>query len=803
MSSEKLYLPLLPLRDIVVFPFMVIPLFVGRDKSISALERSMSEQKNIFLSAQKNPNNNDPVPGDIYETGTIANILQILKLTDGTMKVLVEGLQRARLVSFKENPSFFEVEVERITEKVEINTDVKALMRSVGNIFEQYVKLNQKIPLEAVSATASIVEPHRYADTIAAYMIFQTNDKQDLLETCSPVDRLNKLLEILKSELEIMKIEKRVHGRVRKQMERSQKEFYLNEQIKAIQKELGKRDEFKTDIDELTQKIAKAKMPKETHDKAMKELRRLEFMQPMSAEATVARTYIEWLVDLPWKKGAGAEKIQISNAQKVLDHDHYGLDKIKERIIEHLAVMKLVKKIKGPILCLVGPPGVGKTSLGKSIAKATGKKFVRVSLGGIRDEAEIRGHRRTYIGALPGKIIQGMKKAGSSDPVFMLDEIDKMSSDFRGDPSAALMEVLDPEQNAEFNDHYLEIDYDVSQALFICTANVLHTIPQPLLDRMEILRLPGYTDQEKLGIAQNFLIPKKMKEHGLTKNNLKFEPMALDRVIHEYTRESGVRGLEREIANICRKTAKKVVESGKKLSITLTPADVPDYLGIPKFQAKEAQTYLDIGVSNGLAWTEFGGEVLSIEVICLPGTGKLSPTGKLGEVMKESAQAAMTYIRSRAVELGLSKNFYQKMDVHIHIPEGAVPKDGPSAGITMAVALVSALTRVPVRHDVTMTGELTLIGKVLPIGGLKEKVLAAHRTGTWNIIIPKENEKDIQDIPELIRKDLTFYPASNMDDVIEFAFDKKFKIGRKKSSTPKKKVAPGRTSQRPSAPTFN
>ncbi|MEE9259048.1 MAG: endopeptidase La, partial [Nitrospinaceae bacterium] len=741
MNTEKLELPLLPLRDIVVFPFMVLPLFVGRDKSVCALEKSMSEQKNIFLVAQRNPNNNDPTQSDIFETGTVANILQILKLTDGTMKVLVEGLQRGRILAFKENPNFFEVEVQPITENIKVDTGLKALMRSVGNVFEQYVKLNQKIPLEAVSATANILEPHRYADTIAAYMIFQTSDKQDLLETCSPIDRLNKLLGILKSELEILKIEKRVHGRVRKQMERSQKEFYLNEQIKAIQKELGKRDEFKTDIDELTQKIKKAKMPKETHEKAMKELKRLELMQPMSAEATVARTYIEWLIDLPWKKGSGAAKIKIPNAQKVLDQDHYGLEKVKERIIEHLAVMKLVKKIKGPILCLVGPPGVGKTSLGKSIAKATGKKFVRVSLGGIRDEAEIRGHRRTYIGALPGKIIQGMKKAGTTDPVFMLDEVDKMNADFRGDPSSALMEVLDPEQNSDFNDHYLEIDYDVSQVLFICTANVLHSIPQPLLDRMEILRLPGYTDDEKLGIAQNFLIPKKLKEHGLTKSNIKFDPKALKRMTREYTREAGVRNLEREIANVCRKAVKKVVENKKKFSLKLVPDLVPNYLGIPKYQEKEALTRLDIGVANGLAWTEFGGEILSIEVTAIPGTGKLLPTGKLGEVMKESAQAAMTYVRSRAVEFGLSKNFYQKTDVHLHIPEGAVPKDGPSAGITMAVALVSALTRTTVRHDVTMTGELTLTGKVLPIGGLKEKVLAAHRAGTLNIILPKDNEK--------------------------------------------------------------
>ena len=806
MSSEQSHLPLLPLRDIVVFPFMVIPLFVGRDKSVSALEKSMSEQKNIFLAAQRNPDNNDPLPEDIYETGTVANILQILKLTDGTMKVLVEGLQRGRILSFTSNPDFYEVEVDRIHENEKVTSDLKALMRSVGNMFEQYVKLNQKIPLEAVSATANIPEPHRYADTIASYMMFQTSDKQDLLETFNPADRLNKLLGILKSELDILKIEKRVHGRVRKQMDRSQKEFYLNEQIKAIQKELGKRDEFKSDIDELAQKLKKAKMPKEVSERTMKELRRLELMQPMSAEATVSRTYIEWFIDLPWKKGQGADKIKIQDAQKVLDKDHYGLEKVKERIIEHLAVLKLVKKIKGPILCLAGPPGVGKTSLGKSIARATGKKFVRISLGGIRDEAEIRGHRRTYIGALPGKIIQGMKKAGTMDPVFMLDEVDKMNSDFRGDPSSALLEVLDPEQNVNFNDHYLEVDYDLSQVLFICTANVLHTIPQPLLDRMEVIRLPGYTDDEKQGIAEKFLIPKKVKEHGLTKKNVQFTSDGLRRILHEYTREAGVRNLERDIATICRKVAKKVVEKGKKYAVKVGPKMLPDYLGVPRFQRRPANEPLPVGVATGLAWTEFGGELLSIEVLALPGSGKLSPTGKLGDVMKESAQAAVSYVRSRAEEFGLKKDFYQKTDIHIHVPEGAVPKDGPSAGVTMAVAMVSALTNTPLRHDVAMTGELTLSGKVLPIGGLKEKTLAAHRSEIFNIIVPKDNEKDIPDIPDNIRKGMTFIPVSNVDEAIQAAFGKKFKLGRKPTAKAKAKRKSRKTStttRNPSATTFN
>jgi len=787
MSSDHPLLPLLPLRDIVVFPFMVIPLFVGREKSVCALEKSMAEQKNIFLASQRNPNYNDPTPKDIYETGTIANILQILKLTDGTIKVLVEGLQRGRIIKFSKSTDFYQVEIERVQENEQITPELKALMRSVGSVFEQYVKLNQKIPLEAVSATTNITEPHRYADTIAAYMVFQSNEKQALLETFNPGDRLDKLLSTLKSEIEILKIEKKVHGRVRKQMESSQKEFYLNEQLKAIQKELGKRDEFKTDIDELTEKIKKVGLPKDINEKISKELRRLELMQPMSAEATVSRTYIEWFIDLPWKQGAGSEKIKIPEAIKTLDKDHYGLEKVKERIIEHLAVLKLVKKIKGPILCLAGPPGVGKTSLGQSIAKATGKKFIRVSLGGIRDEAEIRGHRRTYIGALPGKIIQGIKKAGTTDPVFMLDEVDKMNSDFRGDPSSALLEVLDPEQNFNFNDHYLETDYDLSQVLFICTANVLHTVPQPLLDRMEVIRLHGYTDEEKVGIAEKFLIPKKIKEHGLTKTNVKFTKKILNRIVENYTRESGVRNLEREIATICRKIATKVVAKGKKYSTKIEVDDLKEFLGIPKYQRLPANKPLPVGVATGLAWTEVGGELLSIEVTVLPGSGKLSPTGKLGDVMKESAHAALSYVRSRAKDFGLKKDFYQKTDIHIHIPEGAVPKDGPSAGITMAIAMVSALTKNPLRHDVAMTGELTLTGKVLPIGGLKEKSLAAHRGGIFKIILPKENEKDIPEIPGKIRKKMNFFPVSNMDEAIKEAFEKKLRPGKEPAKTKTRK----------------
>ncbi|MBT4128063.1 MAG: endopeptidase La [Nitrospina sp.] len=796
MSLDNKLLPLLPLRDIVVFPFMVIPLFVGREKSVCALEKSMAEQKNIFLASQRKPNNNDPTPKDIYETGTIANILQILKLTDGTIKVLVEGVQRGRIIKFSKTTDFYQVEVEHVQENEQTTPELKALMRSVSSVFEQYVKLNQKIPLEAVSATINIIEPHRYSDTIAAYMAFPSNEKQSLLETFNPGDRLEKLLSTLKSEMEILKIEKKVHGRVRKQMERSQKEFYLNEQLKAIQKELGKRDEFKTDINELSEKIKKIGLPSDINEKISKELRRLELMQPMSAEATVSRTYIEWFIDLPWKPGTGSDKIKIPKAIKILDQDHYGLEKVKERIIEHLAMLKLVNKIKGPILCLAGPPGVGKTSLGRSIAKAIGKKFIRVSLGGVHDEAEIRGHRRTYIGALPGKIIQGIKKAGTMDPVFMLDEVDKMNSDFRGDPSSALLEVLDPEQNSSFNDHYLEADYDLSQVLFICTANVLHTIPKPLLDRMEIIRLHGYMDEEKVGIAEKFLIPKKIQEHGLTKKNVKFSKKSLTQIVENYTRESGVRNLEREIATICRKVARIVVDKGKTYSNTIETKDINKFLGIPKFQRLSIKKPLPVGVATGLAWTEFGGELLSIEVTVLSGTGKLSPTGTLGDVMKESAHAALSYVRSRAKGFGLENDFYQKTDIHIHIPEGAVPKDGPSAGITMAIAMVSALTNNPLRHDVAMTGELTLTGKVLPIGGLKEKCLAAYREGILKIILPKENEKDIPEIPDKIKKKMKFYPVSNIDEAMSYAFEKKSnprkklpKIKKQQGSSPQQSVS--------------
>ncbi len=799
--SQKVKLPMVPLRDIVVFPFMVIPLFVGREKSVKSLEESMAENKNIFLATQRNAGHNDPSPTDIYETGTIANILQVLKLTDGTMKVLVEGVQRARINEFTEKSEYVEVEVIRIDENIKVTADVKALMRSIETTFEQYVKLNQKIPLESVSAVTNLKEPHQFADTIASYLTFATQDKQDLLDTYNPTDRLNKILNSLKSEMEILKIEKRVHGRVRKQMERSQREFYLNEQLKAIQKELGKRDEFKSDIDELMAKVKKAKMPKDVYEKTMKEMRRLEAMQPMSAEATVVRNYIDWLVDVPWKKPK-ATKIDLKEALKVLDQDHYGLEKVKERIVEHLAVMKLVKKMKGPILCLVGPPGVGKTSLGKSIARATNRPFVRVSLGGVRDEAEIRGHRRTYIGALPGKIIQGMKKAEALNPVFLLDEVDKMSMDFRGDPSAALLEVLDPEQNCNFNDHFLEIDYDLSQVLFVCTANVLEAIPQPLKDRMEVIRLPGYTEPEKLSIAEKFLLPKKIEDHGLTTKNLQLSSKALKEVIRKYTRESGVRNLEREIGTLCRKVAMEVVEKGKKAIVDIKPKQLSKFLGVPKFSDDLEREAPEVGVVTGLAWTEFGGELLSIEVVLTPGKGQLVLTGKLGDVMKESAHAALSYVRKRYKQFKLTKDFYQKIDIHIHIPEGAIPKDGPSAGITMAVALISALTDNPARNDLTMTGEVTLTGRVLAIGGLKEKSLAANRIGIKDVIIPAENEKDIPEIPETIRKQINFHPVKNMDEVIALSFTKPFKKTRKK--TPPRKSGSSKSSgRRPSVSHLN
>ena len=777
-------LPLLPLRDIVVFPHMVIPLFVGRDKSIRGLENAISGEKRIVLAAQKKPKTNDPAPEDVYEIGTAAEILQILRLSDGTVKVLVEGINRVRIDSFIENINFFEVKVSFPEKKGETFPEIEALMRSLMGLFEEYVKLSQKMPAEILMSIQNINDPGHFADSIAAHLSMKTTDKQRLLEIISHHARLEELYSIIESEIEILNLEKKVRGRVKKQMEQSQKEYYLQEQMKAIQKELGKFNEFKTEIEELREKIKKAKMPEDINKKALKELKRLEMMPPMSAEGTVVRNYIDWLVDIPWAVKT-KEKLDIKEAEKILNEDHYGLDKVKVRVLEYLAVRKLVKEMKGPILCLAGPPGVGKTSLGKSIARATGRKFVRVSLGGVRDEAEIRGHRRTYIGALPGRIIQSVKKAGTKNPVFMLDEIDKMSMDFRGDPSAALLEVLDPEQNYAFNDHYLEVDFDLSEVMFITTANVLHTIPQPLLDRMEVLRMPGYTEEEKLNIAKLFLMPKNIKDHGLKEKQIQFTDSAVRKIIRHYTKEAGVRNLEREIANICRKVAKKIATE-KKISkvIIISPKNLAKYLGIPVYRVSKKSEKSEVGLATGLAWTEVGGEILTTEVTLMDGRGNLTLTGQLGDVMQESAQAALSYVRSKAKEMGLNKNFYQKVDIHIHVPEGAIPKDGPSAGITMATALLSALTKRPVKRDIAMTGEITLRGKVLPIGGVKEKLLAAHRGEIYNIILPKENEKDLKDLPANIKKALKINLAENMDEVLKIALEESPIITQKIEAEP-------------------
>ncbi|MFV1951153.1 MAG: endopeptidase La [Nitrospinota bacterium] len=782
-------LPLLPLRDIVVFPYMIIPLFIGRAKSVKAVENALSQERNILLSTQKNAKANNPEPDDIFKIGTIGEILQILKLADGTVKVLVEGKERAKVDSFLKNDDFFEVTVTGIEEKVTTNSpDIKALMKNINSIFEKYIKLNQRIPPEILSSIANTDDPYLYADTVAAHLTLKISEKQQILELIDVNKRLEKIYNFIESELEMLKVENRVRGRVKKQMEKSQKEYYLTEQMKAIQKELGKHDDVKTEINDLKNKIKKAKMPKDINEKALKELKRLEMMPPMSAEATVVRNYIDWLVDLPWEIRT-KDKLKIPEAEKILNNDHYGLEKIKERIVEYLAVRKLVKKMKGPILCLVGPPGVGKTSLGQSIARAMGRKFVRMSLGGVRDEAEIRGHRRTYIGALPGRIIQSIKKAKTKNPVFMLDEVDKMSTDFRGDPSSALLEVLDPEQNNAFDDHYLEVGFDLSEVMFITTANILYSIPQPLQDRMEVLRIPGYTEHEKMKIADIFLIPKKLSEHGLTDKNLHFSRAAIQTIIKQYTREAGVRNLEREIASICRKIAKKVVKDGRKTKVSITSRKVAKYLGTPRYRVGKAEDKNEVGLATGLAWTEVGGELLAIEVIVMDGKGKLTLTGKLGDVMQESAHAALSYVRSRSSKWGLNKNFYQKKDIHIHIPEGAIPKDGPSAGITMAAAIISGLTGISLKKDVAMTGEITLRGRVLPVGGVKEKILAAHRGEIRTVILPEENEKDMKDIPAAVRKSLEIIFVKTMDEVIKIVMvkQKKRRISKKSSSRDIKK----------------
>ena len=760
--------PLLPLRDIIVFPHMVVPLFVGRQRSIKALEEATQKQSLIFLSSQKDAKTNDPTEEDIYKIGTLGAVVQMLKLPDGTVKVLIEGKRRAKVARFIANADFFLVDVEDAPEVIERNTEVEALVREVHTTFENYVKLKKKIPPEMVMSVSSIDEAGRLADTIVAHLGIKLEDRQNLLETINAAERLEKVLGHMRAEIEILEVERRIRSRVKKQMERSQKEYYLNEQMRAIQKELGEKDEFKNEIQEIEEKLKQKKLSAEAKDKVEKELKKLKMMSPMSAEATVVRNYIDWIISLPWNDFTD-DKLDINEAERVLEDDHYGLEKVKERILEYLAVQSLVGKIKGPILCLVGPPGVGKTSLGRSIARATGRKFVRVSLGGVRDEAEIRGHRRTYIGALPGKIIQSMKKAGSSNPVFLMDEIDKMSTDFRGDPSSALLEVLDPEQNTSFNDHYLDLDYDLSKVMFITTANTLDRIPRPLQDRMEIIRIAGYTELEKLSIAKKYLLDKQKEANGLTTENLVFTDNAILGVVRHYTKEAGVRSLEREIAAICRKVAVEVVRRDRNAHIQIGSKSLHKYLGPVKFRYGKAETEVKIGVTTGLAWTELGGELLATEVTIMPGKGQLIITGKLGDVMQESAQAAMSYVRSRATELGLEKDFYQKLDLHIHVPEGAIPKDGPSAGITMATSLVSALMKIPVHNDLAMTGEITLRGTVLPIGGLKEKVLAAHRAGIKKVLIPAENEKDIEEIPATVLKTVELELVSHMDQVLKKA----------------------------------
>ena len=767
--STSYKLPLLPLRDVVIFPHMVAPLFVGREKSIRALEEAMKTDKKILLSAQIDAKTNDPGPEDIYKVGTIGTIVQMLRLPDGTVKILVEGVNRAKLIGYEDENKFFNVEVEDLAEESESGVETNAIMRSLTEAFEDYTKLNKKVPTETLVTIAAIEDASKLSDTIASHLTFKLSDKQEVLECLDCAKRLEMLFEKIQSELEILQVEKKIRNRVKKQMEKAQKEYYLTEQMKAIQSELGDKDDLKTEILEFEESLKSKDMPEDIRKRVEKEIRKLKGMSSMSAEATVVRNYIDWLVTLPWNSDLTEDEVSLDKAQEVLDEDHFGLEKPKERITEFLAVRTLTEKLKGPILCLVGPPGVGKTSLAKSVARSMGRKFVRISLGGVRDEAEIRGHRRTYIGALPGKIIQGMKKAGSKNPVFLLDEIDKVGTDFRGDPASALLEALDPEQNSTFNDHYLELDYDLSQVLFITTANVLHTIPWALQDRMEIIKLSGYTELEKNKIAKKYLIPKQLENNGLNNSNVKFSDKAVNFTIQRYTREAGVRTLEREFGTLCRKTAKEVVKNGKDYSLNITPKVVQKLLGAPKFKHGEIEDSNQIGMSTGLAWTEVGGELLNIEVTIVPGKGNFTVTGKLGEVMQESTRAAMSYVRSRGHRLGLDRNFYQKIDIHVHVPEGAQPKDGPSAGIAMATAILSGLIQKEVKRDLAMTGEITLRGRVLPIGGLKEKILAAHRGGVNTVLIPQENEKDLADIPKEVLKDIDVISVSHMDDVIPHA----------------------------------
>jgi ATP-dependent Lon protease len=770
LTGEARKLPMMPIRDMVIFPHMMTPFVVGRESSVRALEEALSGDRKIFLATQHDASVDEPSADDIYQTGTIGNIVQSVKMPDGNIKVLVEGVERARAVEVTDVDGFFVATVRTGRTSLELTPSVEQLVQRVHSLFEQYVKLQQSLNYETMAASVRTDEPAKLADTIAANLQLGIEEKQQLLEVFDPELRLSRVADVLDLAIEKLNMDRTIQSRVKRQMEKAQKEYYLNEKIKAIQKELGRGE--KSEFDELKKKIEAAGMPKDVLDKSLQELKKLEAMPPMSAESTVSRNYLDWLLAVPWKKRS-KEIRSIDHAETILNEDHYGLEKIKERILEFLAVRQLVKNPKGSILCFVGPPGVGKTSLGMSIAKATGRKFVRMSLGGVRDEAEIRGHRRTYIGALPGQIIQSMKKAGTKNPVFMLDEIDKMASDFRGDPASALLEVLDPEQNTSFQDHYLDVEYDLSQVLFVATANVLHTIPGPLQDRMEILRLHGYTELEKLEIAKQYLVKKQREATGLTEDQIVFEEDAIRQIIRYYTREAGVRNLEREIGNICRKVARRVVKNGPKHKEVVTSANISDLLGVAKFRDSQVHEKSEVGLVTGLAWTEMGGTILQTEVQVLDGKGKLTTTGQLGDVMQESAQAALSYIRSRAHQLGLQKDFYRNVDIHVHVPEGAIPKDGPSAGITLATGLASALTKIKVRRDIAMTGEITLRGKVLPIGGLKEKLLAAHRAGIFEAILPEENRKDLADVPEMLKNEMKLHFVEEMDQVLQLALEGK------------------------------
>jgi len=771
IDDKGIIIPLLPLRDVVVFPHMIVPLFVGREKSINALESAMKEEKGIFLATQRSAHKDEPDREDIYENGTLGTIIQLLRLPDGTVKVLVEGKQRGRIDDFLPNPDFFLVRVDELDDVLEERDSVRieALMRNIVEAFESYAKLSKKVPNEIVTSVSSIDDPSKLADVTISHLTIKIEEKQSVLEVVNVADRLEKIYGLVISETEVLEVEERIKKRVKKQMEKTQKDYYLNEQMRAIQKEMGEEDTAKSEIREIEKRLKEKKLSDEAYNKIKKEAKKLKMMAPMSAEATVVRNYIDWILDLPWYDKTHNDKT-LNASEDILEEDHYGLKKVKERILEYLAVQSLLEKNKGSILCLVGPPGVGKTSIAKSIARATNRNFVRLSLGGLRDEAEIRGHRRTYIGALPGKIVQLLKKAGSNNPVFCLDEIDKLSSDFRGDPASALLEVLDPEQNFAFNDNYLEVDYDLSDIMFITTANVMQTIPAPLQDRMEVIRIAGYTEPEKLNIGRKYLVLKQMNENGLTEKNVSFTDGALLAIIRRYTREAGVRNLEREIASICRKVARKIVSEEYAKQVRVTSKTVEKYLGIPKYRYGETEGQDRIGLTIGLAWTEVGGELLDIEAMVTRGKGILTMTGKLGDVMQESAQAALSYVRSRADDFGLSENFYKESDIHVHVPEGAIPKDGPSAGIAMVTSITSALTRKKVRSDVAMTGEITLRGRVLPIGGLKEKLLAAHRGHVKTVIIPRENKKDLEDdIPRNVLKELEIIFVEHVDEVLEKA----------------------------------